>query len=111
MPNTFDVDAIIEELELDREDIVELLTDFREFLEGTMPKLEAALAGGDLSESRSLSHSIKGSAGNLRVNAVYITAKSMKDVADAGDLEQLKTLFIQLQGEVEAFLEESQTFS
>lgn len=43
MPKTYDAAALIEELELDQEDIVELLTDFREFLLETLPQLEAAI--------------------------------------------------------------------
>jgi hypothetical protein len=32
MPKTYDVNALIEELELDQEDIDELISDFKEFL-------------------------------------------------------------------------------
>lgn len=107
MPRTYNVDALIEELELDQEDIVELLTDFREFIEETVPQLEAALASDDLDQSRSLAHSIKGSAGNLRVQEVYGTSKEMQDLADAKDMAGLKALMPKLKAEVEDFMQES----
>jgi HPt (histidine-containing phosphotransfer) domain-containing protein len=111
MPKIFDVDALIEELELDHEDIAELLTDFREFLSDTLPKLANAVQSGDLAESRSLSHSIKGSAGNLRVSQVYETAKKMQDMADEQNLDGLKELLPQIEAETQAFLTESENFS
>jgi two-component system, sensor histidine kinase and response regulator len=89
MTKTFDIQAMISELELDREDVVELLQDFRTFLVETLPNLETAISSGDLKISRSLSHSIKGSAGNMRVNEVYQTALKMQDTADAGDIADL----------------------
>jgi two-component system sensor histidine kinase/response regulator len=108
MPKTYDAAALIEELELDQEDIVELLTDFRAFLVETLPQLQSAITSEDLESSRSLSHSLKGSAGNLRVNAVYETAKKMQDVADQSDTAQLKVLWIQLKNNCDEFMVESE---
>lgn len=109
MPNTFDVDALIEELELDQEDIVELLADFKDFIEETLPQLVSAVQEQNITESRSLSHSIKGSAGNLRINKVYETAKKMQDAADAKDGETLNTLLPEIQTNVKDFLDELAT--
>jgi HPt (histidine-containing phosphotransfer) domain-containing protein len=108
MPKTYDATALIEELELDQEDIVELLTDFREFLVETLPQLEAAINSENITDSRSIAHSVKGSAGNLRVNAVYETAKQMQDVADENDVAQLKKLWPLLKKHSDDFLAESE---
>lgn len=107
MPITYDIDALIEELELDREDVNELLVDFREFLEETMVDLESKVNGEELVEARALAHSLKGSAGNLRVNQIYGTAKAMQDVADAGNAAELKSLMVVLKQQSIDFLEES----
>lgn len=64
------------------------------------------MAAGDLKESRSVSHSIKGSAGNLRVNEVYRIAKAMQDEADNENLDQLKVLVVELRKHSDEFLAE-----
>jgi HPt (histidine-containing phosphotransfer) domain-containing protein len=106
MPKTYDADALIEELELDKEDIEELMTDFKEFIIAELPELESAIEAGNCSEARSHAHSIKGSAGNLRINFVYETAKVMQDLADASDADKLKELLPELKKQIEEFLEE-----
>lgn len=107
MPTTFDIDALIKELELDKEDIVELIEDFREYLPPAIKELEDAIAQGDLQASRSAAHSIKGSAGNLRVQAVYECAKKMQDEADAGNSDALAPLLEQIKKDADAFMQES----
>jgi two-component system, sensor histidine kinase and response regulator len=107
MPNTFDINALIEELELDKEDIVELMDDFKDFITTALPNLENAINSGDTGEVRSVAHSIKGSAGNLRINFVYETAKTMQDAADAGEGDKLKELLPTIKTQIEEFIEES----
>lgn len=107
MPKTYDIQALLSELGLDQADILEILKEFRGFLEGALPKLENAMLAGNLPEARSLSHTIKGSAGNMRVQAVYQTAYKMQAAADAGDWATLKLLFAQLKGEAQEFLAET----
>lgn len=107
MPKTYDIQALLTELELDQETIMEILKEFRSFLIEAMPKLELAMSSGNLPETRSLSHTIKGSAGNMRVKAVYQTAYKMQTAADASDWATLKTLFEQLKIEAQEFLAET----
>ncbi|MBF0199225.1 MAG: Hpt domain-containing protein [Planctomycetes bacterium] len=111
MATTYDINALTEELELDQEDIVELLNDFREFLEGVKPDLEKVVSAGDASAVRSLAHSIKGSAGNLRVGEVYRVAKDLQDAADGKDVEKLKSIHSELSKHIEDFLVESANLS
>lgn len=110
-PKTYNVDALIEELELDKEDIVELLGDFNDFLKSSLPELEAAINSGDIAQTRSVSHSIKGSAGNLRVQDVFEIAKQMQDAADANKAEELKDLMTKMTDASNAFFEEAKELS
>ena len=107
MPKTYDIDALIEELELDKEDIVELMDDFKEFIATAIPELEEAIRLSDCNAARSVSHSIKGSAGNLRINFVYETSKIMQDAADSNDIDKLKELLPTIKSQVEEFVAES----
>ena len=106
MPKTFDVDALISELELDHEDIVELFDDFKEFIQEAMPELKTSIESADMTKSRSQSHSIKGSAGNLRINVVYNIAKEMQDQAEANDAAGLSANYAKLEVAVAEFLED-----
>jgi HPt (histidine-containing phosphotransfer) domain-containing protein len=106
MAKTYDINALIEELELDKEDIVELMDDFKDFIKDTVPQLEEAINSNNCAEARSHAHSIKGSAGNLRINFIYETAKVMQDLADAEDSNRLKELLPELKIQIEEFVEE-----
>jgi HPt (histidine-containing phosphotransfer) domain-containing protein len=109
MPKTFDIDALKNELELDQEDVVELFDDFKSFIEETMPKLKAVVETNDMAQSRALSHSIKGSAGNLRIQEVYALSKQMQANSEASDGENLKVNFGKLETAVSEFLQELTT--
>lgn len=106
MPKTFDLDALKNELELDQEDVVELFDDFKSFINETMPKLKSAVESGDMTESRSLAHSIKGSAGNLRIQEVYALSKQMQENSESSDAESLASNLAKLEAAVSEFLEE-----
>jgi len=111
MPITFDLDALKSELELDHEDVVELIGEFRTFLIGTMAELEKAIHAKDFAKARSLAHSVKGSAGNLRVTKIFEIAKSMQFKVDEGQVQELSKMLPGLKMEAEAFLAESENFS
>ena len=110
MPKTFDIDALKNELELDQEDVVELFDDFKSFIDETMPKLKAAVQASDMAQSRTLSHSIKGSAGNLRIQEVYALSKQMQENSEASDEVSLNANLNKLEAAVSEFLEELSTF-
>lgn len=110
MPETFDIDALKNELELDQEDVVELFDDFKGFIKEAMPKLKAVIESSDMAQSRTLSHSIKGSAGNLRIQEVYAISKQMQENAEASDEESLRANLIKLESAVAEFLEELSNF-
>jgi|SaaInlStandDraft_1057018.scaffolds.fasta_scaffold13671_2 HPt (histidine-containing phosphotransfer) domain-containing protein len=111
MPATFNVDALKAELELDHEDVVELIGEFRTFLEESMVELGKAFDAGELTKARSVAHSIKGSAGNLRVSEVFETSKSMQFMLDEGQEKEASDLFLTLKEQAQAFLAESENFS
>lgn len=111
MPVTFDVEALKAELELDHEDVVELIEEFRTFLAESMESLEAAIGASDYKKARSVAHSIKGSAGNLRVGKVFECAKTMQFKVDEGQEGDLPGLLPELKEHASAFLSESENFS
>ena len=106
MPKTFDVEALKNELELDDEDIVELFHDFKEFINETISELKSAVESGDMTKSRALSHSIKGSAGNLRIQEVHEISKQMQDDSEGSDVDALNSNLVKLEVAVAEFLAE-----
>lgn len=86
----------------------ELLSDLLKQVDDGINVLNEAVAANDLDTITQVSHSIKGSAGNLRVNSIYITAKELESAAKGKkdinvikeDLERLKTAFAGLKKEV-----------
>jgi two-component system, sensor histidine kinase and response regulator len=111
MPVTFDVDALKSELELDHEDVVELIDEFRTFLIESMEGLDAAITAEDFTKARSIAHSIKGSSGNLRVGQVFEITKTMQFKVDEGQEQELASMLPELKKEAQAFLTESENFS
>ena len=109
MPKTFDLDALMSELELDREDVVELFDDFKGFITETLPELKAVIEAGDFAKSRTLSHSIKGSAGNLRIQEVYALSKQMQEDSENSNQQALNDNLAKLEPAVVEFLEELKT--
>jgi len=106
MSKSFNTELLKSELELDHEDIMELLQDFRKFIEEAMLKLKAAVAVEDMAASRSLVHSIKGSSGNLRITGVYTISRQMQEDIDLGKSDTLKNSFEKLNQAVQEFLVE-----
>lgn len=108
MGKAFDVETLTEVLGLEREDIVELLNDFREYLGGMLPDLEKAVAASDFAAIRSLTHALKGSSGNLRISDIYEVAKKMQDASETKQAAVLKSLMSEMKHQGERFMAESQ---
>lgn len=69
----------------DRETVVGLLHAFCSSTEGLVAKAEAAITTSDLDSVRKTAHSIKGSAGNVGVDAVFHAAEQVETFAMSGD--------------------------
>lgn len=109
MAESFNIDLAVEELELDREDVVELLGNFRDYLKEELPKLVTACESGNMEDARGLSHAMKGSSGNLRVNGIYDITLQMQKASEDGDQETVMSLLDKLKKEADLFLKESET--
>lgn len=80
----------------DRETVIGLLNAFCSTTEGLVTKAEQAITLDDLDAVRKTAHSIKGSAGNVGVDAVFHAAERVETCAVSGDVpsaaEQVRLL-------------------
>jgi PAS domain S-box-containing protein len=82
-------DKVAEELGLDQEQYLEILTGFIEEKKKDMEELEKALAREDTERIARLAHKIKGSALNLRLDLMAQPAASIEKAAKEGDLTRI----------------------
>lgn len=80
------IESITEELGLDQEQYLEILTDFIEEKKKDMEDLESALAQKDIEMISRLAHKIKGSALNLRLDPLARPAARIEMAAKKGDV-------------------------
>ena len=111
MPKSFDEESLKRELELTHDDVVELISDFRNYLVPALETIEKSMASGDFKTCRTAAHTLKGSAGNLRINAIHVSAKAVQEAADAANAARLKELLEQIKKEVAEFMQETANFS
>jgi HPt (histidine-containing phosphotransfer) domain-containing protein len=76
---------LLDRVDHDQELLRELLTIFRTDFPRTIHSLEAAVAGGDLKNSASLSHALKGMLSNLGGRRAAAAAARLEESASAGD--------------------------
>ena len=72
-----DLNKIEAELGIGKDVVVELLKEYLKESEGLLSKLEAAVASGDYAVMVSTAHTLKGSAGNLRVTSIQDAARTV----------------------------------
>ncbi len=65
-------------LGIDEDMLNELLQDFIAQTEGSLKKLDGAIDADNFDEIGKVAHFIKGASGNLRINQMYETARSME---------------------------------
>jgi HPt (histidine-containing phosphotransfer) domain-containing protein len=75
------IDNIIEELDLDVDTAQMLLDDFMDQWSGFKIKINEALINLNHEEIRSIAHSIKGAAGSLQLNEIYLICKDLEQIA------------------------------
>ena len=76
-----DLNKIEAELGIGKDVVVELLKEYLKESEGLLSKLEAAVASGDYAVMVSTAHTLKGSAGNLRVTSIQDAARTVEMAA------------------------------
>lgn len=96
------IKTITEELGLDQEQYLEILTGFIEEKKKDMEDLESALAQKDIESISRLAHKIKGSALNLRLDSVGKPAANIERAAKEGDLSGITGDWDALSREFEA---------
>lgn len=107
-PSIWNKEEILRQLSGDETFLKELLGDLKILIDETVPALEEALKKGDISKAGSLSHTLKGSAGNLSAQEVYLLSRDLElecksgGAAAAGKFAPLKASCERLLGELRA---------
>jgi len=96
------VQTISEELGLDQEQYLEILTEFIEEKKKNMEDLAGGLAKGDTVLVSQLAHKIKGSALNLRLDSLAKPAANIEKAAKEGNVSQISGDWDDLNREFEA---------
>ncbi len=76
-----DISKIVTELGIGKEVVVELLNEYLKESEVLLTKLGVAIASGDYAVMISTAHTLKGSAGNLRMTPIQDTARGIEMAA------------------------------
>jgi HPt (histidine-containing phosphotransfer) domain-containing protein len=104
-----DLDALCEELELDREQFSQFVSLFIEVAVADLARLKEASARGDLVGVAEAAHSIKGAAASLALEGIFSLAKTLETHARAGEGEAIPDTLEWLRREIDrlkVFLEE-----
>jgi HPt (histidine-containing phosphotransfer) domain-containing protein len=97
---------LLERVDNDRELVRELLAIFKEDFPQTIGSLEAAVSSGDLKNSGSLSHTLKGMLSNLGGARAAAAAARLEELAGAGEIAALRGAFDDLEREAGRLLPE-----
>lgn len=97
---------LLERIDNDEELVRELLAIFKEDFPRTVRSLEAAVSSGDLKNSGSLSHTLKGMLLNLGGAPAAAAAARLEELACAGEIAALKDAFDALEREAGRLLPE-----
>ena len=96
-----DINEYAENLGLEKEEFVELLTLFVETAEADLVKLQTALLEMDGGQAVAAAHSIKGAAANLGLTALSETAKEVEHMARREELKGIPPHMGELRREIE----------
>jgi len=97
----WDLNALMERLEGDREFLRELLTIFQQDVRSNLEKSQTALAGDRLIELSRAAHTLKGMLKNLSMGDAAQTAAALEQSAREGALESSRQLLGQLTRQLE----------
>lgn len=86
---TMDLEALWEELGLDREQFSQFASLFLDVAFTDLTRMKEALAGEDLAGVAEAAHSIKGAALTLELDWISSVAKSLETDARAGEMEKV----------------------
>lgn len=94
-------------LGLDEDEYMDMLDLFFESGGSDLKKIEAAVAAGDAGRGHEASHSLKGSAGSLGLNAIYALTSIIDDRLRRGELDGVKEMVRRLRKEYDGFAAET----
>jgi len=89
-------DLIKADLGIEREDSEGLLVDFGNDLMNQIEDLTTSIINNDCDSASKVAHSIKGSAGNLRINKIYELAKEIEEMVKQSDLTSAQRLITEI---------------
>jgi HPt (histidine-containing phosphotransfer) domain-containing protein len=96
-----DKTAALEALQITEEIYDELLVEFLADADEELAALDAALRTTDFPKASSVAHSLKGMAGNLRLDTCYNIALAIESAAKAGDSASVEGDSVALRSAVE----------
>ena len=90
------LDLIKGDLGIENEDAKDLLSDFGTELSNQIQDLVTSIMKNDLDLSAEIAHSIKGAAGNLRINKIYDISKEIEVCAKEHDITTIQRLITEM---------------
>ena len=90
------LDLIKGDLGIETEDAKDLLSDFGTELSNQIQDLITSIMKNDLDLSAEIAHSIKGAAGNLRINKIYDISKEIEVCAKEHDITTIQRLITEM---------------
>ena len=97
---------LLDRVDNDQELLRELLTIFKEDFPRTIQSLESAVGRGDLKNTASLSHTLKGMLSNLGGTRAAAAASKLEEIANAGEKTLLRDAFDSLEGAAASLIPE-----
>ena len=95
-----DIDTLIRQLGISREDVLELIELFLETARDDMDKIRTCLAQKDANGVAMASHSIKGASSNLWLTEMAELTQKMENDARNGDLTQFTGYLSKLESQI-----------
>jgi two-component system, sensor histidine kinase and response regulator len=105
-----DLQDLLDRVDNDRQLVVELFSMFKNDLPGSLQSLRDAVARGDLNKIVQLSHTLKGTLGNLAAGKASNSAATLERLARGADAAQLAAAVADFEGHANAILRELEAF-
>ena len=95
-----------ENIGLDEEEYIEMLAIFIESGSEDIEKLENAIKEGSSEKAHQASHSLKGSSGNMGLDALFKLAKAVDDKVRDGVMDGIESMLKEIRQEHEKIIQE-----
>jgi CheY-like chemotaxis protein/HPt (histidine-containing phosphotransfer) domain-containing protein len=104
------LDELLARVDNDRELLCDLLSIFKQDFPTLLHSLQTAVAGTDVSQASTISHTLKGMLANLAVTKAAAAAAQIERLARAGDVASLPNALAAFEKEVQGVLPEMETY-